>query len=228
MGTSTNALDRAWFLNAGALAPGRRSGLPLAPPLGLMYESVSCLVRVLMWRVSVAETPVFFMSRCVALALEVGRVDGPELSAPLVRLHSVTIDWELVGRVVVGGLPVAVTLLGLLRGPGALRSTLKHDLALLEQLPETSPARGTWLKHIEMQVERIRLLDSEGKRSWQDFGIALGLVVALLAGTVWLWGLSAWWQLAIAGVLAIFALAGMSTMFEALQRVPRDEKGKPT
>ena len=138
-----------------------------------------------------------------------------------------TANWDVIAKFIVGAIPVLVTLVGVTRGPSRLRSTLKHDVELLALLPEDSDARSHMLDLVEAQVKRIALLETEGRRNWQNFASSAFIVVVLSALGLWLFSLDRWWWTASAVFLLIFSLVGLSSMWEDVQRVPRDEKGKP-
>lgn len=137
------------------------------------------------------------------------------------------INWADVGRVIGTLAPAAVALLGAFRGPGALRSRLRHDADLLEKLPEGSAAHGTLLAHLNDQLERIAKTESEGKRDTS--GAAVGGFVAVLFAwlTVFLYTQDDWWWRALSAIAAFLAVFGLAYLFERIQKVPRDEKDNP-
>lgn len=137
------------------------------------------------------------------------------------------LNWETLGKAVLAGVPVLVTVVGILRGPGALRQRLRHDVELLEKLPEDSEARNRLLTLLDKEIEQLVLVDTEGKRDWTGFGTSLVLVVALGGLGLWLWGLDAALWRALALIPWLFALVGLTSILESLQKIPRDEKGKP-
>lgn len=137
-------------------------------------------------------------------------------------------DLTTIGRVLVGAVPAVVTLVGLTRGPGAMRSRLKHDVEVLEKLPAGTEARTRYEAYLAIQVERFAKLETESRRDIQGLVIAGFLVVGVGAIALYCFALEGWWWWICGVVLSVFAIAGLSTMFEAAQRVPRNEKGKPT
>jgi hypothetical protein len=136
------------------------------------------------------------------------------------------IDWATAWRAALGALPVIVTLAGLARGPGAVRSRLKHDVELLEKLPEGTAARESYEKYLETQVNRLAKLETESSRDLQGLVISVVLVVAIGGFGLWLMTLDHWvgWVIGVAAI--VFAAAGLGSVFDDAQKVPRDEKGK--
>lgn len=137
------------------------------------------------------------------------------------------VSWVDAGRVLVGALPILAILAGAIRGPGAFRSRLKHDLDLLEKIPEETEARKLFEDYLAEQVRRFSTLETNSSRNWQNVIIGSALVGAFLALTLY-WGTRdhwAWWV--VATVPAAFALAGLVYVFEAAQRRPRDDEGNP-
>lgn len=135
-------------------------------------------------------------------------------------------DWATIGKVAVGVVPAAVTLAGLSRGPGAMRSRLKHDVELLEKLPPESEARTKYEAYLAIQVDRFAKLETESSRDIQGLVISGIMVVIFGAAALVLFSLDGWWWWIGGVVIAIFSLAGLSSMFDDAQRVPRDAKGK--
>ncbi|MGL4173998.1 MAG: hypothetical protein ACRCTR_08005 [Actinomycetota bacterium] len=134
-------------------------------------------------------------------------------------------DLETAARVLAVLVPASVTLAGIIRGPGALRSRLRHDVELVEKLPEDSVARKMLLESIASQVDRVTKLETESSRDWEGTIIGTILVVIFLGLAVWLGGLGTWWAWVLAVLTGVFGLAGLAHVSETAQRVPRDEKG---
>lgn len=120
-----------------------------------------------------------------------------------------------------------MALVGATRGPGALRSRLRHDAELLDKLPEGSEAHKTLLDHLNDQLERIAKSESEGKRD--IYGSVLGGFVAIGFAwlTVFLYTQDDWWWRVFSPVTAFLAVFGLSYIFDRIQKVPRDEKNNP-
>lgn len=136
------------------------------------------------------------------------------------------IDWTLVGRLIASSVPVLLAaILGFVRGPGVPRTRVSHDADLLAKLPESSAAHRTLSSHINSQLERIVVLDDQGKRDWSGAVIAAVLIAGFLAAALWLWQQATWWGYSSSIALAIFALAGTSIMFESLELTVRDDRG---
>lgn len=136
------------------------------------------------------------------------------------------IDVLQIGQVAAGAVTAATALAGILTGPGALRSRLRNDIALLEQLPPGSPAHDRLLEHIDYQVGHIAELDRNASRDIQ--GAIISGIMIVLFGVLgfWLLNLDDWWWRVAGGIILVFPLAGLSSMYDDLQRVPRDAKGK--
>lgn len=136
-------------------------------------------------------------------------------------------DPGAIGRLLAASLPALVTILGLLRGPGAIRTRLRHDVELLEKFPPDSEARRKFEVYLSEQVDHFAKYETASKRDVQGLVIAGVLVVGFGALALWLFTLEDWWWWILAASIAIFALAGLATMYESAQKIPRDDKGKP-
>lgn len=137
------------------------------------------------------------------------------------------IEWQAVGKWAITAVPAVVALLGFLRGPGALRSKLRHDIEMLEKLPKDSDPYKKLLVYIDAQVARFARIETESSRDVQGFVVGLVLSALIWGAALWLWTLGAWYWRAGAVVVACVALAGMSVTFDSAQKVPRGEDGKP-
>lgn len=135
-------------------------------------------------------------------------------------------DLETIGRVAIGLVPAVVALVGYMRGPSQLRATLRHDVEMLEKLPTGSAPHKLLLSSIERQLKRIDLLDTEASRDVQGAVISALMIIGLGYLALWLIGNGEWWGIGLATVTGILVGAGIGSMFDDLQRVPRDEKGK--
>lgn len=142
------------------------------------------------------------------------------------------VDWGVIAKVLGGLIPLVVSLIGFARGPGALRSRLKHDAEVLEKIPAESSAHAGLLQLIEVQVDRIAKLETEASRNWNTF------VGALVAAPVCFWGAAAiaasgpWLgaggvilRVVLAAAVGFVGVACLYGIFESAQRVPRDENG---
>jgi len=137
----------------------------------------------------------------------------------------VNFEPDAIARILAVSAPALVALAGALRGPGALRSRLRHDIELLNSLPTDSAAHTNLLQHIEHQLLNLSKLETEGKRDWQGLIISAVLVLAFAAGAYWFIDRLTWWGWVTGGTLALFALVGLGEVFGRAQRVPRDNKG---
>jgi len=134
-------------------------------------------------------------------------------------------DYQSLGRVLLGALPAVVAVIGLYRGPGTLRANLRHDIEMLEKLPEGSDARTKMLAFVDSQVERFAKLETEASRD--RIGFSIGLFMSVGFGALGLWCATQggfWWMFG-----AVWAWSGsllsLGLLFDSAQRVPRDEKG---
>lgn len=134
-------------------------------------------------------------------------------------------DWQSFGRLALGALPALVALVGVLSGPGALRSKLRHDIEMLEKLPKDSSAHRRLLQYIDAQVERFANLETESSRDWN--GLVGGFVsaVVLWAGFLYLIPMDTWWSWILGVLVGLFALVAMILIFESAAKVPRNPKG---
>jgi hypothetical protein len=122
--------------------------------------------------------------------------------------------------------PLITLLVTLVRGPGALRSRIKHDIELLVQLPESAPARDALLSIINSDIETLGAYHT-AKRDWSMFVVAI--ICAPLLGYLAVWLVveqDGWWTVPVAFVSGLFAVIFVYGIFEAGERVPRDEHGK--
>jgi hypothetical protein len=122
--------------------------------------------------------------------------------------------------------PAVVAAVGLARGPGSMRSRLRHDVQMLSELPPDSPAHKTLLAHVGDRIEHLAKFETEATRSWDSFVIALFISVGFGALALWLFTSDRWYWWLSGVPMAVIALATLTIMFEAAQRVPRDPKGK--
>lgn len=127
-------------------------------------------------------------------------------------------------------IPVLITLttflLTLSRGPGVLRSRLKHDVELVEKLPD-SPARDVLLDFVHEQAKALTKYELEASRHWNLFVSSLFIAPSLGYFTVWLISeQSGWWTVPAAAVAGVATLLFVYGIFETGQRVPRDKDGK--
>jgi len=136
------------------------------------------------------------------------------------------VDWEVVGRVVAAVTPVVVAVVGLTRGPSRLRGAIRHDAETLKDLPQDGAAARAMEDLLVQQIEQLNRRSSpDATRDWPM------LVVALVASPLLGWlavglfarGGALWGTLAVGvGTMALLFLYGI---FEAGQKVPRDNKG---
>lgn len=135
-------------------------------------------------------------------------------------------DPLLATQLVAGTVTAGVTLVGFFSGPGALRNRLKNDIDLLEKLPPGSAAHETLLAHIDDQLTAIRSLDQTASRDGQGAVIGGLLVIGFGWLGFYLIGLDDWWWDLTGALVLIFAAAGLTSVYDDIQRVPRDPKGK--
>lgn len=118
---------------------------------------------------------------------------------------------------------------GLLRGQGKLRRNLRHDVDLVKDLPEDSPAKRIMMEHIERQISILHSREIGGKeggrRDWISFTIGVIFALAGGYGSVWFFANHAWWRWAglIGGALAAF---GLVMIVGGLTPTKRDTKGR--
>ena len=150
---------------------------------------------------------------------------------------SFDVDWQAAAQIAGAAVTAGVALAGYFTGPGALRSRLKGDIAMLSDLPPASAAYESLLAHIHHQVRTIETLDKDASRD-----TAGAVIAALMAiGLGWLglflfqteaaprgWSLWEWVWTGLGVFSLICAAACLSNMFDSLQRVPRDKNAKPT
>jgi len=127
-------------------------------------------------------------------------------------------------------IPVLVTLATFLvtlsRGPGALRSRLKHDVELVEKLPD-SLARAVLLDFVHEEAKALTKYELEASRQWPLFVFSLMVAPSLGYLTVWLIrDQNGWWTVPAAAVAGVVTLLFVYGIFETGQRVPRDKDGK--
>ena len=135
------------------------------------------------------------------------------------------ISWTDAAKTLPAVVPAAATIIGLGRGPGALRSRLRHDVELVEKLPADSTAQRKMLSHIESQIDRISKLETEASRDVQSLVLALIFAPTLGILTLYLADRDHWLAWAAAVFSGLLALVFVYGIFESAQRVPRDQKG---
>ena len=134
-------------------------------------------------------------------------------------------DWQSVGRWAIAVVPAAVALVGVLQGPGALRSRLRHDIEMLEKLPKDSAAHAKLLGYIDAQMERFAKVETDSRRDWN--GLIGGTVASVVLGVAFM-GLGAydtWWSLMLRVLAVLSGLTALIVVFESAGKVPRNEKG---
>ncbi len=136
------------------------------------------------------------------------------------------VQWEPIIRSVVTVVPGLVAIVGLARGPGALRSRLKHDIELLEKLPEGSEPHAVMLDHISAQVHRMTAREDTASRDWPMFVVSVIAAPGLGLMSVYLWQQHHWWGILLASLSGLLAVIFLYGLFETGQRVPRDSRGK--
>lgn len=138
------------------------------------------------------------------------------------------VDWESLARLVPAIAPVAVAALGATRGPGALRTAIRHDAETLKTLPADSQSAKALKSFPAGQIERLARASSEDVTRNVPM-----LVVAFLATPLLGWGAIALYQrggmwVALAILMGMLAMLFLHGIFETAQKVPRDGKGKTT
>lgn len=119
---------------------------------------------------------------------------------------------------------LVAALLASSRGPGVIRSRLKHDAEVLEKLPE-SRARNDLIELLRDEIAVLRRYD-QGRRDIPMMVVALLATPLLGYLTIWLAQLGKWWSIGLAIPFGLLALVFAYGIFETAQRVPRDSKGK--
>ena len=148
----------------------------------------------------------------------------------------INFDWQSAAQIAGAAVTAGVALAGFITGPGALRNRLKGDIELLGGIPAESAAYESLLGHIEHQVKTIETLDKSASRDAS--GAVIGALLAIGLGWLgfflfetdgepWGWPIWAWVWTGLGVFSLICAAACLSNMFDALQRVPRDENDKP-
>lgn len=120
---------------------------------------------------------------------------------------------------------IATVLVTVARGPGILRTRLRHDLDILKELPD-SAARDALLTHIDNEVSALVAYD-KARRDVPMLVVSLAL--APTSGYLASWLILTkddWWALALGAVCAVVSILFLYGIFETGERVPRDKDGK--
>ncbi len=94
-------------------------------------------------------------------------------------------------------------------------------------LSENAGPRGAMEAYVTKQIERLESYETDAKRDWGSAVIALVLVGLLFWAAFALFGVDHWAGDIAAWSLIVIAAAGLSSMYDSIKRIPRDEKGKP-
>lgn len=137
-----------------------------------------------------------------------------------------TVEWDWVLKSVPVVATVLTAVVSASKGPGALRSRLKHDVELIEKVPE-SDARTALLDLVQSEIHALRRWEVDARRDWTSFVFALICAPSFGFLTIWLVQQDDWWSWlsVLTGTLSLVLLYGI---FESAQRVPRDKKGRRT
>lgn len=120
-----------------------------------------------------------------------------------------------------------VSVVGVVRGTGRMRSRLKADAEIAAALPP-GPARDRLIAHVEAGVTRLIEDESEKSRDWPMFIVAVLVAPSLVALTAWLILRGEWWSYLAAVPVALLAVLFIYGVFETGQRAKRDARGHRT
>jgi hypothetical protein len=132
----------------------------------------------------------------------------------------VDINWDIATRVLAAVIPLVTAAIALARGPGAIRSRLKHDSEILEKLPAESDARKGLLEVIADDVRALREYQA-ATRNWPMFGFAIVTAAATVYATIWLIARGEWWSLLLALPVGFLATVLIYGTFESAVRKKR-------
>lgn len=114
-----------------------------------------------------------------------------------------------------------------LRLPSRLRDPrhdIERDLAILNDLPEQSGARGELLSSIDERL--ISLVTQAGDERRNPLGVVLGVALCGASGYgAWWFGRWGGWWWFVAVILASFALIMLSVIRQDWQKAPRTKTG---
>ena len=116
-------------------------------------------------------------------------------------------------------------LLGFLGVPGRRRSQLRHDIDMLEKLPNDSDAHRLMMDRITRQISRLEG-DRNGRRNWPFFVFTLLFTPASGLLTIFLWNVGSWWGFVLAVPVGFLTIILLVAVFDSGQKVPRDSKGQ--
>ncbi|MFD3402543.1 hypothetical protein ACFWUU_17800 [Kribbella sp. NPDC058693] len=137
-------------------------------------------------------------------------------------------DNELVGQIVVaigGVLSAGVPLIGNRNNRKSLRDDADRDIAAMNALPETHPARDAYDALIKRQAVRMSA-ELDLRRDPFGIGLAVAFIVIGSLGGVLIFqdqSISRWWLIGVA-LAFLFGSAGLAQ--DASKR-KRDDKGRP-
>lgn len=118
-----------------------------------------------------------------------------------------------------------VAIVGVLRGPGRLRSRLKADVEITAVMPDGN-ARNRLLSFLDDQVAQLIEDETEKRRDWPMLVVWIVATVGLAALTLWLLQRGTWWSLVLAAPAGFLWLIFLYGVLETGQKVKRDAKGK--
>lgn len=129
--------------------------------------------------------------------------------------------WEQVAKVAIAAVPAGTAALGIARGAGGLRNRLKHDVELLEKLPDESEAKEALLSSVARQIKRIERAEQDSSRDVPM--LVLALVTAPLLGylTLWLIQRGHWWTAILAVPTGVLGLVFVYGIFDSAENAPR-------
>jgi MFS family permease len=151
---------------------------------------------------------------------------GTSMKIIVCWLRSEPMALEWISQVAPAVVAAGTAVFGLARGQGATRSSIRHDVETLKDLPTDSAAATALMKHIEWQIQNLHESETEGKRDlamavWGlFFGITFGYATIILLAQDW------WWRW-LGFVPFFFSIAMLYILVEALtvkKREPRRQR----
>lgn len=125
-------------------------------------------------------------------------------------------DWDLVARITVAGLPFATAIAGGNRRSDPVRRQMAADAQVLQALPEGSEAHTAVLDVLAKAARTIQQRDSYSRDYASLIGAIIGSVVfGYLA--IWLAQQGTWWAWALATISALIWPAFVYGIFDSMQ-----------
>lgn len=133
-------------------------------------------------------------------------------------------NWDVLIRVLTGLITLTTGLAGLLKSDGGLRSSIREEVEILNNLPEGSDAHKKMQYLLDMEIA-----DLADRRNWRrNWPMAIvSLICAPSFGylALWLAQRKALWGWGLATPAALLALLFLFGLFECIQLAPRNSKG---